>query len=256
MPREMLKLRKGDSAIMIKADGSVEMAGVNDKPLMDEKGMMSPVILFAAAWAKKDKNLFDHMINNFKNCVREGYFGPEAQKDLKQIEFAAASGAVTTTASGAVTTTASGTVAATMGGEQVNVKPTLTPEEQARKDEQERVLHGIVERGQDPRVLRQTEALKKGARSLKSKPLSDGLPDLPVEKTMKYQEATPEEQEQMKKEQVESGKPIMSKQQQLDLLNASGAKTPEEAAKVLNSINEEQTVGNVTIEENKDNEDQ
>ena len=91
---------------------------------------------------------------------------------------------------------------------------------------------------------------------MKSKPTPELLPDLPVEKTMKYQEATPEEQEQMKKEQVESGKPIMSKQQQIDLLNASGAKTPKEVAKVLNSINEEQTVGNVTIEENKDNEDQ
>ena len=37
MAREMLKLRKGDSAIMIKADGSIEMAGVQDKELVDEK---------------------------------------------------------------------------------------------------------------------------------------------------------------------------------------------------------------------------
>ena len=30
MPREMLKLRKGDSAIMIKADGSMELAGMDN----------------------------------------------------------------------------------------------------------------------------------------------------------------------------------------------------------------------------------
>ena len=60
MPREMLKLRKGDSAIMIKTDGSVELAGVNDKPLMDDKGMISPIILFAAAWAKKDQKVLYH----------------------------------------------------------------------------------------------------------------------------------------------------------------------------------------------------
>ena len=78
MPREMLKLRKGDSAIMIKTDGSVELAGVNDKPLMDDKGMISPIILFAAAWAKKDQKVLQALVDNFKNCVREGYFG-EAQ---------------------------------------------------------------------------------------------------------------------------------------------------------------------------------
>ena len=51
MAREMLKLRKGDSAIMIKADGSMEVAGVNDKPLIDGNGRLSPIILFAAAYS-------------------------------------------------------------------------------------------------------------------------------------------------------------------------------------------------------------
>ena len=65
MPREMLKLRKGDAAIMIKKDGKIEMAGIDNKPLVDEKGMISPVILFAAAWVTKDKTLsaqFEHTV--------------------------------------------------------------------------------------------------------------------------------------------------------------------------------------------------
>ncbi len=66
MAREMLKLRKGDSAIMIKADGQVELAGVQDKALIDDKGNISPVILFAAAWAKKDHNLLNHLVDNFR----------------------------------------------------------------------------------------------------------------------------------------------------------------------------------------------
>ena len=72
MPREMLKLRKGDSAIMIKKDGSIQMAGLDDRPLIDEKGAISPCILFAAAWAKKDQNLMMSLIENFKTCVKEG----------------------------------------------------------------------------------------------------------------------------------------------------------------------------------------
>ena len=86
MPREMLKLRKGDSAIKIKADGQVELAGVSDKAMIDDKGFINPVILFAAAWAKKDQSLMNHLVDNFKNCVREGYFGPEAQSDFKSME--------------------------------------------------------------------------------------------------------------------------------------------------------------------------
>ena len=86
MPREMLKLRKGDSAIKIKADGQVELAGVSDKAMIDDKGFINPVILFAAAWAKKDEKLFTHLIENFKSCVKEGYFGEPAKNDYKRME--------------------------------------------------------------------------------------------------------------------------------------------------------------------------
>jgi len=88
MAREMLKLRKGDSAIKIKADGQVELAGVQDKAMVDDKGNISPVILFAAAWAKKDQNLMNHLLKNFRTCVKEGYFGVDAQNDYKKMEAA------------------------------------------------------------------------------------------------------------------------------------------------------------------------
>ena len=86
MPREMLKLRKGDSAIKIKADGQVELAGVSNKAMIDDKGFISPIILFAAAWAKKDQELFTHLVENFKTCVKEGYFGEAAKNDYKRME--------------------------------------------------------------------------------------------------------------------------------------------------------------------------
>ena len=167
MRREMLKLRKGDSAIMIKTDGSVELAGVSDKPLMDDKGMISPCILFAAAWAKKDNSLMNHLVDNFKNCVREGYFGPEAQSDFKAMEVegekhrlkqeqAAASGAVTA---------ASGTV---------------TQEEFDKHKEEQRRLKALADQGQDPQVLKQMETMKAGARSMTEKPFEGHkLPEEP-----------------------------------------------------------------------------
>ena len=156
MAREMLKLRKGDSAIMIKTDGSVELAGVNDKPLMDDKGMISPCILFAAAWAKKDSSLMNHLVDNFKNCVREGYFGPEAQSDFKQMEVegekhrlrqeqAAASGAVTMP------------------------EGTVSNEEFDKHKEEEKRLEAIAAQGQDERQLRQQQIMKAGAKSLETK---------------------------------------------------------------------------------------
>ena len=82
----MLKLRKGDCAIKIKKDGSVELAGIQDKPLIDEGGLISPVVLFAAAWARKNQDLYDNLVNNFKACVRDGYFGPDAKEEFKQAE--------------------------------------------------------------------------------------------------------------------------------------------------------------------------
>ena len=89
MAREMLKLRKGDTAIAIKKDGNLQLAGINDTPLINEKGMISPVILFAAAWAKKDQKLMEHLVENFKTCVKEGYFGEDAIKDYEAMEASA-----------------------------------------------------------------------------------------------------------------------------------------------------------------------
>lgn len=151
MPREMLKLRKGDSAIMIKNDGSVELAGVNDKPLMSDKGMISPVVLFAAAWAKKDDSLMNHLVDNFKNCVREGYFGTDAQNDFKQIEIEAEKIRLKKEQEGSVAKTS--TVA-------------KTPEEDARHKEEERRLEQLRKEASDPRMIRQMEAMKKGAKKI------------------------------------------------------------------------------------------
>ncbi len=155
MAREMLKLRKGDSAIMIKSNGSVELAGVNDKPIMSADGMISPVILFAAAWAKKDDSLLKHLVDNFKNCVREGYFGPEAQSDFKSMEVEAEKNRIRQEegASGAVTMS----------------EGMVSPEEfQNHKDEEKR-LEAIAEQGQDERQLRQMEAIKAGATVVETK---------------------------------------------------------------------------------------
>lgn len=175
MPREMLKLRKGDSAIMIKKDGSIEMAGVNDRPLMDEKGMISPVILFAAAWAKKEPNVLKTLVDNFKNCVREGYFGQDAKNDLLAIESAAASGAVT------------------------QVKANATPEEVEKKRIEDERLKQLANKKPDPRVEKQMEKMKSGAKSVTTKEYEGHKePDLPLEQTFEYQNATPEEQEKMK----------------------------------------------------------
>ena len=143
MAREMLKLRKGDSAIMIKTDGSVELAGVTDKPLMDDKGMISPVILFAAAWAKKDNALMSHMVENFKNCVREGYFGEEAQSDFKAMEIEGEKHR--------------------LRQEQAAASGTVTQEEFDKHKEEEDRLKAIAEQGQDERQLKQMEAMKDGA---------------------------------------------------------------------------------------------
>ncbi len=151
MAREMLKLRKGDSAIMIKLDGSIELAGTDNKPLMDDKGMISPIILFAAAWAKKDKNLIAHLVDNFKNTVREGYFGKDAQNDLKSMEVEAEKNKIRNAASGAVTT------------EQPKIVPNISPEDYAKKKKEEAILEQISAAGQDPQVLKQMEAMKAGA---------------------------------------------------------------------------------------------
>ena len=86
MPREMLKLRKGDCAIKIRKDGSVELAGLENQPLINDGGLISPVVLFAAAWARKNEDLYNKLVDNFKCCVRDGFFGPEAKEEFKQAE--------------------------------------------------------------------------------------------------------------------------------------------------------------------------
>ena len=155
MAREMLKLRKGDSAIMIKTDGSVELAGVNDKPIMSAEGMISPVILFAAAWAKKDDSLMKHLVENFKNCVREGYFGPEAQSDYKAMEVEAEKNRIRQEegASGAVTMP----------------EGTVSQEDFDKHKAEEDRLEAIAAQGQDERQLRQMEAMKAGATVVETK---------------------------------------------------------------------------------------
>jgi hypothetical protein len=241
MPREMLKLRKGDTAIMIKADGNMELAGLNDKPLIDNDGKMSPVILFAAAWAKRDPNIMNNLLTNFKSAVREGYFGEDAKRDFSAMEKRAASAATTMQpASGAVTQSKSGLL----------FKPNMTPEERAKQIKEEENLRVLAERAQyqanDPKMVRQKEAFKKNAKIVNKGPVTEFLePDLPIEQTFAYQDATPEEQQKMKMEES------------LKILNASDAKTLEEAKKVLADTaekKEEPIVGNVTIEEEVGNE--
>ena len=157
MAREMLKFRKGESGLKIKNDGSIELAGVQDKALIDERGHMSPVILFAAAWAKKDQEVMQMLIKNFKSCVREGYFGDDAKNDFAAAERlqqkAAASAAVTMSASGAVTQ-----------------EPVSKTPEELKEEEEARRLRAIADQGQDPQVLKQQEAMKAGATSTTEKP--------------------------------------------------------------------------------------
>lgn len=225
MAREMLKLRKGDSAIMIKADGSIEMAGVHDKEIVSPEGHISPVILFAAAWARKDQALLVALVNNFKGAVREGFFGEEAQKDLTVAEAAAENKVVPNTeetideqlerlnASDAETPEEAMEIlnnppTPTVQPDspavvQPKIEVTLTPEEQAKKDEEERRLEAIALAGQDPKVQRQIDALSEGAEVVQKSEQIAGVhqPDLPVEQTMAYQKASPEEQEKMKAEE-------------------------------------------------------
>ena len=83
--RELLKFRPGDCGLKIRKDGQLEVAGVSeDSPMIDTKGMVNPVMLFAAAWARKDQKVFEALIQNFKDAVGEGFFGNEAQTDYKK----------------------------------------------------------------------------------------------------------------------------------------------------------------------------
>ena len=84
--RELLKFRPGDCGLKIKKDGSIEVAGVDEAGgMIDKKGMVNPALLFASAWARKDQKVFQVLLDNFKESVREGYFGEEAKKDYKNL---------------------------------------------------------------------------------------------------------------------------------------------------------------------------
>ena len=85
MPRELLKFRPGDCGLKIKKDGQMEIVGIDESTgMIDEKGMVNPVLLFAAAWSRRDQKVFQVLIDNFKESVREGYFGPEAKRDYEK----------------------------------------------------------------------------------------------------------------------------------------------------------------------------
>jgi len=82
--RQLLKFREGDCGLKIRKDGQLEVAGVDEnRGLVDAKGMVNPVLLFASAWARRDPKCFEALIDNFKESVKEGYFGPDAKRDYE-----------------------------------------------------------------------------------------------------------------------------------------------------------------------------
>ena len=85
--RELLKLREGDCGLKIRKDGQLEVAGVDEAGgIIDEKGMVNPVLLFAAAWSRRNQTVFQVLLDNFKESVREGFFGPEAKRDYEKAD--------------------------------------------------------------------------------------------------------------------------------------------------------------------------
>jgi len=85
MPRELLKFRAGEFGLKIKTDGSMEFAGLDEQNgMIDKNGMVNPVILFSAAWARRDQKVFEILISNFKEAVKEGYFGADAKVDYER----------------------------------------------------------------------------------------------------------------------------------------------------------------------------
>ena len=84
LKRQLLKFREGDCGLKIRKDGQLEVAGVDEnRGLVDEKGMVNPVLLFASAWARRDQKCFEALIDNFKESVKEGYYGPDAKRDYE-----------------------------------------------------------------------------------------------------------------------------------------------------------------------------
>ena len=205
MAREMLKLRKGDSAIMIKTDGSIELAGTDNKPLMDDKGMISPIILFAAAWAKKDQATMNVLLENFKAAVREGYFGQDAQNDFMKMQTNASSAATTMETPKAVGFNEDKTKYTDEHGVEFEVSETIEESEKRRKEEEnmKNMIAAAKAQEVDPVFQRQRAALREGATIVNTGPVTKHLePDLPVEQTMAYIKATPDEKKKMKEEEA------------------------------------------------------
>ena len=85
--RELLKFREGDCGLKIRKDGQLEIVGVDEAGgIINEKGMVNPVLLFAAAWSRRDQTVFQVLLDNFKASVREGFFGPEAKRDYEKAD--------------------------------------------------------------------------------------------------------------------------------------------------------------------------
>ena len=83
--RELLKFREGDCGLKIRKDGTIEVAGVDDSGgMINQEGRVNPVLLFASAWARRDKKVFEVLVQNFKDSVRDGFFGQEAKKDYER----------------------------------------------------------------------------------------------------------------------------------------------------------------------------
>ena len=83
--RELLKFREGDCGLKIRKDGQLEIVGIDEAGgIIDKKGMVNPVLLFAAAWARRDQKVFQVLLDNFKASVGEGFFGPEAKQDYER----------------------------------------------------------------------------------------------------------------------------------------------------------------------------
>ena len=87
--RQLLKFREGDCGLKIRKDGKLEVAGIDEAGgMIDKNGMVNPVLLFASAWARRDQKVFQVLIDNFKESVREGYFGPDAKRDYEKADKA------------------------------------------------------------------------------------------------------------------------------------------------------------------------
>ena len=85
--REFLKFREGDCGLKIRKDGKLEVAGVDESGgMIDKNGMVNPILLFASAWARRDQKVFQVLIDNFKESVREGFFGPDAKRDYEKAD--------------------------------------------------------------------------------------------------------------------------------------------------------------------------